>query len=496
MVMRVGGIASGMDIDAMVKKLMEAERMPLTRLQQQQTTLEWKRDAFRDINSHLLELDNMMLDMKYSTTYKPKAATSSNSDAITATATSNATNGSYEIKVDQLATNAINVGEKKAREEIQVQSGTHVFYTFNEDGTSSEHNFEITDEDSLDNVLKKITDASDGRVRAFYEETSQQVVLEATRSGQYRPGTEGAESDENKLPEIEFATDSVGFFKDTLGLVQDNEKGGVNAKFTYNNGLKIESQSNEYTINGLQLTFHQVTDTNARISVTTDVDQSFDKIMAFVEKYNETIDVMNQSQNEERHRDFPPLTEDQKAEMTEEQITRWEEKAQSGILRGESTISNGMYSLRQSLQQSVDTGGAYTLLSQIGIKTTANYMDGGKLEVNEEQLRTALRDNPDDVYKLFSHSEEGSSRGLINRFDDVLDRTRGSIEEKAGKSTHTLDNYQLGKNMKELNERISDFERRMVQVEQRYWNQFTAMEKAISRLNQQSSHLFSQFGGQ
>lgn len=486
MVMRVGGIASGMDIDAMVQKLMEAERMPLTRLQQQQTTLTWKRDAFRDINSHLLELDNMVRDMKYSNTYKPKAASSSNSDAVTATATTNATNGSYEIKVDQLATNAINVGEKKAREAFTFENGTHIFHTINEDGTKSDHQFEIKDGDSLNDVLKKITNASDGRVRAFYEESSQQVVIEATRSGQYN----------GDGPEIAFDTDSIDFFKNTLGLEEGNEKGGQNAKFTYNNGLEIESKTNEYTINGLQLTFHQETDTNARISVTTDVDQSFDKIMAFVEKYNETIGVMNQSQLEERHRDFPPLTEEQKAEMTEEQITRWEEKAKSGILRGESTISNGMYSLRQSLQQSVETGGAYTLLSQIGIATTANYMDGGKLEVNEEQLRTALRDNPDDVYKLFSNSEDGANRGLINRFDDVLDQTRGSIEKKAGKSSHTLDNYQLGKNMKELNERITDFERRMVQVEQRYWNQFTAMEKAISQLNQQSSYLFSQFGGQ
>ena len=483
MVMRVGGIASGMDIDAMVQKLMEAERMPLTRLQQQQTTLTWKRDAFRDINSHLLELDNMVRDMKYSTTYKPKTASSSNSDAVTATASSNATNGSYEIKVSQLATSAINVGEKKAREEFTFEKGTHIFHTFNEDGSKVDHQFEIKDGDSLNDVLKKITNASSGRVRAFYEESSQQVVLEATRSGEYN---------ENG-PEIEFDIDSV--FTNELGLT-GQEQGGKNAVFTYNNGLEIESKSNEYTINGLQLTFHQVTDTNARISVTTDVDQSFDKIMAFVEKYNETIEVMNQSQFEERHRDFPPLTEEQKAEMTEEQITRWEEKAKSGILRGESTISSGMYSLRQSLQQSVETGGAYTLLSQIGISTTANYMDGGKLEVNEEQLRTALRDNPDDVYKLFSNSDDGANRGLINRFDDALDLTRGSIEKKAGKSSHTLDNYQLGKNMKELNERITDFERRMVQVEQRYWNQFTAMEKAISQLNQQSSYLFSQFGGQ
>src|SRR5690625_1993363 len=143
--MRVGGIASGMDIDAMVKKLMEAERMPLTRLQQQQTTLEWKRDAFRDINSHLLELDNMMLDMKYSTTYKPKAASSSNSDAITATATSNATNGSYEIKVDQLATNAINVSQEVVGKDVDLSVfiGDHLFSTYDKDGGEQEHTLTI-----------------------------------------------------------------------------------------------------------------------------------------------------------------------------------------------------------------------------------------------------------------------------------------------------------------------------------------------------------------
>src|SRR5690625_1834841 len=230
MVMRVCGIASGMDIDAMVQKLMEAERMPLSRLQQQQTTLTWKRDAFRDINSHLLELDNMVRDMKYSTTYKPKTASSSNSDAVTETASSNATNGSYEIKVSQLATSAINVGEKKAREEFTFEKGTHIFHTFNEDGSKVDHQFEIKDGDSLNDVLKKITNASDGRVRAFYEESSQQVVLEATRSGQYRPSQvtedgESGESNEIKLPEIEFAADSVDFFENTLGLTGD-EKGG------------------------------------------------------------------------------------------------------------------------------------------------------------------------------------------------------------------------------------------------------------------------------
>lgn len=486
MVMRVGGLASGMDIEGMVDKLMEAERTPLIRMQQQQETLTWKRDAFRDINSSLLELDNMMLDMKLSSTYKPKTASSSRSDAVTATASASASNGSYEIKVSQLASNAINIGTKDVGKDIDISPGEQSFITFDENGVEQTHKFTIDVDDTLDDVLKKIGEASDGTVRAFYDESSKKVVMETTRTGNYSQSDDAAE--------IQFSDNSV--FNQVFGLNMENEKGGENAKFTYNNALELESTTNDYNLNGIQFTFHEVTETNARISVTTDVDESFDKIMAFVDKYNETIEKMNESQREEKHRDFPPLTEEQKEEMSEDQIKKWEEKAKSGILRGESTISNGMYALRQSLQQKVETGGEFTLLSQIGITTTKNYMDGGKLEVDEEKLKAALRDHPDDVHKLFSNSEEGASQGLIHRFDEVLDNTRGSIEQKAGKSTHTLDNYQLGKNMKSLNKRIEDFQARMVQVEQRYWNQFSAMEQAISKLNQQSSYLFSQFGGE
>jgi len=496
MVMRVGGIVSGMDIEAMVSKLMEAERMPLDRMKQQQTRLTWKRDAFREINNTLLELDNMMLDMKLSTTYNPKNATSSQEGAVTATANSNASNGSYEISVENLATNEMQISAQIELSELGNYAGEHTFYTYDEEGNEVPHTLNIDSNDSIDDVLKKIGEASGKTVRAFYDENSHQVVLETTRTGVYHIDENG----ERAGNEIEFgssANDDKNFFTDFLGFGSNhaNITQASNAEFTYNNGLQLESRTNSYTLNGVTFQFNNQTDGNARITIDTDVEQSFESIMTFVDKYNEMIDQMNTSQTEERFRDFHPLSDEQKEEMTEKQIEQWEEKAKSGILRGESVIRDGMYTLRQSLQGKVETGGEFTLLSQIGITTTENYLDGGKLKVDEGKLKAALRDHPDDVYKLFSSSSEGDSRGLIHRFDDSLDRISGSIEKQAGNSTHTLDNYTIGKRMKEMNERISDFERRMVQVEQRYWNQFTQMEKAISNLNQQSSYLFSQFGG-
>src|SRR5690625_5758427 len=103
MVMRVGGLASGMDIEAMVNKLMEAERIPLEKMRQDQTKLEWKRDAFRDINRELLKLDELMLDMKLSRTYQSKSVTSSQDNAITATARANRDRKSTRLNSSHVA---------------------------------------------------------------------------------------------------------------------------------------------------------------------------------------------------------------------------------------------------------------------------------------------------------------------------------------------------------------------------------------------------------
>src|SRR5699024_12671238 len=109
------------------------------------------------------------------------------------------------------------------------------------------------------------------------------------------------------------------------------------------------------------------TDGNTRITVTNNVDDAYDNIKNFVDKYNEIIDEMNTSQREEIHRDYPPLTKEQKEEMTDREIDKWEEKAKSGIIRGESSIRNGMLKMRQRSQEKVDTDDSYDILIQIGI---------------------------------------------------------------------------------------------------------------------------------
>ncbi|WP_284139271.1 MULTISPECIES: flagellar hook-associated protein 2 [unclassified Virgibacillus] len=490
--MRIGGLASGMDIDELVNKLMTAERLPLNRMEQDRTTLTWKRDGFRDIYKSLFELKEMTRDMRLSPTYNSKNVSSSLTSAVTATANSKATNGSYRISVSKLASSAMNISgaevsldPSKTLVEQGVQAQTYSFSTYNKDGVEEVHQFEIKAEDKLEDVLKRITDGNNN-VRMFFDEGTKKVVMETTRTGNYN--TNGAE--------ISFNATDNSFFSSFLNLDPVNEKGGEDAVFTYNDNMTLTSKDNNYTLNGITFQFNDVTNgATATLSVTNNVDTTFDAIVKFVDKYNEIVEMMNGTQQEERYRDYKPLTEEQKKDMSENEIKLWEEKAKSGVLRGEAIIQDGMYSMRQNWYANVNTGREVTSLTQIGIVTSSNYLDGGKLVIDEEKLKKALNEDPTSVQQLFANGAEGDSRGLMNRLDDSINTTLKKIEERAGRSTSTLDTYTLGKRMKDLNEHISKFENRLVDIEARYWRQFTTMEKAIQRMNQQSMQLMSQFGG-
>lgn len=500
--MRIGGLASGMDTDNIIRELMAAERIPLDKLEQSKTKMEWQRDSFRDINKQIAELERMITDMRLnSSVINPKTVTSTMPGAITATGSSSAGNGAYKIAVEQLASNAINVGNANKSEIDTWLADTNnhkevTFYTYGEATEDQEagmqpRTFTIESGDTIDSVIKKINDA-DKNIRAFYDEESGQFVMETKRSGDYNTTTAygGAE--------IGFEEDSA-FFATLLQMGE--EKGGTDAKFKYNDTVELTSKDNRYTLNGMTFTFNDVTGKDAdgnplsaTLTVNNDIDKAVENITKFVDKYNELVETLNGSQNEPVYRDFPPLTDAQMEEMTDKQIELWEEKARSGLLKGESLIPNALTNMRSTWYSPVEGNGAFRVLTEIGISTTKDYLDGGKLEINETKLREALENDGESVQNLLLNSGEGAERGLFNRLEDSLENTITRIEDRAGKGSFTNEMYTMGRELKNMENRISAFEDRMKQVEDRYWRQFSAMERAISMMNNQSAMLMN-FGG-
>lgn len=503
--MRIGGLASGIDTENMIRELMAAERIPLDKLEQSRTKMEWQRDAFRDINKQVAELERMITDMRLNRSIiNPKTVTSTMPGAVTATGAASAGNGSYKIAVTQLASSAVNVGNANKSEIDTWIANNHgqevTFYTYGDadkekglEAGMQARSFTIEEGDTIDSIVSKINGA-DKNIRAFYDEASGQLVMETRRSGDYNTTADfgGAE--------IGFHTEAGSFFSDLMGMRTDGEQGGQDARFIYNDAVELSSKNNQYTLNGMTFTFNDVTGTdpenpvNATLTVVNDVDKAMENITNFVNKYNELVETLNGTQNEQVYRDHPPLTEAQMEEMSEKQIELWEEKARSGLLKGEALIPSALTSMRSTWYSSVENDGAFQLLTEMGLSTTKDYLDGGKLEIDEDKLRTALEDDSESVQNLLLNSQEGDGRGLLNRLEDSLETTISRVEERAGKGSFTSEMYTMGRQLKDMDKRINAFEDRMEQVESRYWKQFTAMEQAISMMNNQSAMLMN-FGG-
>lgn len=355
--------------------------------------------------------------------------------------------------------------------------------TTNEDGTKNKQSFKIDGSTSLNNMFSKINSSNVG-VSMFYDTGTDKVVAQRTATGNLNNGDE-----------IEFSGTDANFFTDALKL--SVKTAGTDAKFTIN-GLETSRKSNTFTMNDVtfNLNKNSTAGESVNVNIQTDTDGIFDTIKSFVDKYNETIGAVNTELTAERFSGFQPLTDEQKSAMSEKEIEQWEEKAKSGLLKRDSILTTGLDKMRNSLYASVTVNDTtktiekYNQLAEIGITTSKDYLERGKLEIDEDKLKAAIEDNPEAVYQLFmADGPTSDQQGLARRLRTNISDTMKQIEEKAGNTFKTQYNYTIGKDMLRIDDDIESLEYRLKQIEDRYWAQYNAMEKAIQNLNNQSSQL-------
>ncbi|EWG11505.1 flagellar filament capping protein FliD [Cytobacillus firmus] len=357
-----------------------------------------------------------------------------------------------------------------------------------------EEKFKFNAGDSFESILTKIS-KSDLGVTAFYDEYADKVTVTRTETGDYNANVydaDGALATRNT--EMNYMNDP--FLKNILQLHGRNEAGGEDAKFTIN-GLDTGRHTNDFTLNGVTFTLKEkFDDAPVTIGTSTDTEKVFENIKGFIDKYNETIEKINKKIGEDRYRDFTPLTSEQKEAMSEKEVELWEEKAKSGLLRRDQTLMNVLDKMRVDFYGAVDFEGAdqFKQLTTIGITTTNLYnVNKGKLEIDEEKLKAAINEDPEAVYQIFAADGETSSqKGIARRLRESLTTAIQNIEETAGSETKSQ--YTIGKNLDDLNDRMTSFESRLKQYEDQYYKQFTAMEQAVQKMNQQSSYLMQQLG--
>jgi len=628
---RISGLASGLDVDQIVKDLMKSYQMRIDKVKQNKQIWQWRQEDYRAINTSLLSLRNAVFDLKLQRTFLARKVSSSNENIVTASVSSSAVPASYQVCVKQLATAATNssTGRISAAaaltgdtldvdvvntttanrfkisldgEEMEIRLQENASYDLNElvndiqtqinesslegkvfvsltkdnqlrfaavrqdDGSvptikvtgdaltvlgfeeeqtsqslepidtraslwsqrdkflfnnfewTEDHQFRFTingeefvfdgDTDSLDSVIAAINKNTKAGVSVFYDAGTDRISLTTVKTGDYRKG-QGIEGAEIQI--------AGGFMSGVLRIDMANEKGGEDALFEINGLDGMTSHDNSYTVNGVTFYFKEANpEKTVIVTVENDIDGVVNAIKNFVDSYNKILEEINKKLTEPRYHDYAPLTEEQiqEGKLTDRQIDAWEEKARSGLLKGDPILSGVLADMRSALASIVQgvtgevtvTNGfeQYTTiadrLSVIGI-TTGEYSERGKLHLDETRLREALQSNPEAVMELFTRTRDAegneiddkSQLGIAARLYDAVNNAMTRITRQAGSAGSLYDNSYISRMLRQFDERLDRMNDQYIRIEDRYYRQFTALEKAIAQMNTQSMWLTMQF---
>ena len=140
------------------------------------------------------------------------------------------------------------------------------------------------------------------------------------------------------------------------------------------------------SLTGQRLTLKKQPTNPVTFSSTPDVDAIFEKIKEFVDSYNGLISSISDEISQKKNKSYDPLTKTQKEALSEDEIEKWDKIARDGTLYRDPNLSSLLTKMRSSIYTSVK-GTNFDNMAKIGIATTSNYLDGGKLEINEDQTQ-------------------------------------------------------------------------------------------------------------
>ena len=266
------------------------------------------------------------------------------------------------------------------------------------------------------------------------------------------------------------------------------------------NGATFTSSTGTYSINGLSITAMQVTGNNeVSITTSTDTQAIYDKIKTFLGKYNELITAMDTAYNATSAGDYEPLTDDEKEEMTDSQIEKWETKIKDALLRRDSTLGNASSSMKSIMNYSFDINGKSYSLATFGINTlgyfSADTNERGCLHIdgdeddsntsgNTDKLMAAINEDPEAVTSFFQQ--------LSNKlYDDLTKRMASSSVS----SIYTIYNdKQMSSEYSDYKDKIDKWQDKLDYYEEYYYKKFSAMETALSKLQSSTSSLSNLLG--
>lgn len=275
------------------------------------------------------------------------------------------------------------------------------------------------------------------------------------------------------------------------------------------NGAEFTSGSNTFNINGLTVTAQKISEKDANgdyvatnINTTDDIDGIYNMVKDFIGEYNKLIKEINTLYNANSSKGYEPLLDEEKEAMSDDEIKKWEDKIKESLLRRDSSLNSVNELLKSSMMEGVEIGGKKVYLSDFGIELPS-YFDAGADERNmyhiagdkddpmsagkKDKLKSSIASDPERFKEFFSKFAQNLYDGLQKEMRSVKG-TRSIY--------HVYDDKKMTQDYKDYEEKIKMQEEKLKRLEDRYYAQFTAMEKAMSQLNSSQSALASLMGQQ
>lgn len=538
MPIRVTGLNSGLDTEAIISELVSAYRTKEEKYEKAQTKLSWKQDAWKELNIKVKSLYDNISNLRFSAAWTMKKTTVSDSTKATITASTSAVNGTQTLKIKQLAKGTYITGNKlQNASDGKAPSSTtklsELGYTGdggeiqvkNSDGTVAK-TISVTGSTTIGDLTSALNGAGD--IKASYDATNQRIFVAANKTG-----TENA-----------FSLDGDAEILKAFGL---NEAGGASIVDAQDSEIELNeatftSSNNKYSINGLTIDCLAETG-NSEISITTSVDTQgmYDQIKDIFSQYNSLMKEMYTLYNADSAKGYEPLTDEEKDSMSDSEVEKWEEKIKSALLRRDSTLDSVMSAMKNAMTTSyyVYNGGAVTYdstnkyykcngealkdsngsyitsdaelkswvsannvkkysLSSFGIKTEAyasmtSNNTQGSYHIDGDSDDDVSKNNTDVLMNMLNSDPDtvsGFMKQLVSGLYSAIDTKMKSVTGLS--SSYTIYNdIEMAKEYSDYTDTISKWEDKLTDLEDYYYKKFAAMESALATLQSQSSSLSS-----
>ena len=365
----------------------------------------------------------------------------------------------------------------------------------------------ITKDSTVKEIVEKINNSKAG-VKVSYQSISDQFVITSTENGAAGEITFASDKDgKSNLATLMFGTPTEGtnYTKGQDAVLSVSYPGS-------NQEIEITRSSNSFDLDGINVTLKgtfgydasgaEIKDTEAvTFTGSVDSENTTKTVKEMIEAFNDILKLVNTEVSTKPDRKYAPLTDEQKEELSDKTIEKWEEKAKTGLLFADNDLRMMANSMR-----TVINAADRSKLSEMGITVSDSYSDNGKLVFDEAKFKAALEKNPEAVREVLNRpatdSGDTSQAGLLTRISSIMDRygkttgaTKGVLVERAGSvhaPTSILKNS-LQKQLDSIDTYIDKLNDKLKTEQDRYISQFTSLETLINQMNSQSSYLSSMF---